>query len=253
MPDDQNLPKNSIPEENSIPASPQEPMADAPILPMDSEPAEVPPEAPEADGNGFSDESNNIPLSNSDPLEGSGKEETIEKSEENQVTQAEEIPIESTKTAEPEPVLEELKAQISTNEPLPVSTESSSEAKSETGEAEAELEANLPKTETKTSQSPNHTEAKPPYIAPVVPKVIGKNMQELQVKEQKAIKEKLRKRLENVLNLFTKQKSITNDEVEKFLHVSDATATRYLSQLEKEGKIKQNGKTGKGVFYSKII
>jgi hypothetical protein len=30
------------------------------------------------------------------------------------------------------------------------------------------------------------------------------------------------------------------------------TATRYLSQLEKEGKIKQVGKTGKSVFYSKI-
>ena len=45
---------------------------------------------------------------------------------------------------------------------------------------------------------------------------------------------------------------ITNDEVEKLLHVSDATATRYLSALEKEGKIKQVGKTGKAVVYSKI-
>ena len=35
-----------------------------------------------------------------------------------------------------------------------------------------------------------------------------------------------------------------NDEVEKFLYVSDATATRHLSQFEKKGKIKQNGKTG---------
>ena len=61
------------------------------------------------------------------------------------------------------------------------------------------------------------------------------------------------------MTLFEKKKKgstgspqVTNDEVEKFLHVSDATATRYLSQLEKEGKIKQNGKTGKGVSYSKI-
>ena len=51
--------------------------------------------------------------------------------------------------------------------------------------------------------------------------------------------------------LNTKNK-ITNDEVEKLLHVSDATATRYLSALEKEGKIKQVGKTGKAVVYSKI-
>jgi len=51
--------------------------------------------------------------------------------------------------------------------------------------------------------------------------------------------------------LNTKGK-ITNDEVEKLLHVSDATATRYLSALEKEGKIQQVGKTGKAVEYTRI-
>lgn len=40
--------------------------------------------------------------------------------------------------------------------------------------------------------------------------------------------------------------------VENLLHVSDATATRYLSALAKEGKIKQVGKTETGVVYSKI-
>ena len=45
---------------------------------------------------------------------------------------------------------------------------------------------------------------------------------------------------------------ITNDEVEKLLHVSDATATRYLEQLEKEGKIKQEGRTGQSVSYTKL-
>ena len=44
---------------------------------------------------------------------------------------------------------------------------------------------------------------------------------------------------------------VTNDEVEKLLHVSDATATRYLQSLEKESKIKQVGVTGKAVFYEK--
>ena len=60
------------------------------------------------------------------------------------------------------------------------------------------------------------------------------------------------KKLDKIMTLFLKNSKITNDEVEKFLHVSDATATRYLSQLEKEGKIKQSGKTGKGVSYLKI-
>ena len=46
--------------------------------------------------------------------------------------------------------------------------------------------------------------------------------------------------------------AITNDEVEKLLRVSDATATRYLDALEKEGRVRQEGKTGKAVFYEKI-
>jgi Fic family protein len=61
-----------------------------------------------------------------------------------------------------------------------------------------------------------------------------------------------RKKLDRVMTLFLKHSKITNDEVEKFLHVSDATATRYLSQLEKENKIKQVGKTGHAVSYSRI-
>lgn len=64
--------------------------------------------------------------------------------------------------------------------------------------------------------------------------------------------EKKREKLDKILNLFAERQTVTNDEVEKILHVSDATATRYLETLEKEGKIKQVGKTGKGVKYEKI-
>ncbi len=45
---------------------------------------------------------------------------------------------------------------------------------------------------------------------------------------------------------------ITNDDVEELLDVSDATATRYLSELEDEGKLRQVGTTGKSVYYVKI-
>lgn len=44
---------------------------------------------------------------------------------------------------------------------------------------------------------------------------------------------------------------ISNDDVQKLLGVSDATAERYLDELEDEGKLKQVGKTGQSVFYSK--
>jgi len=75
---------------------------------------------------------------------------------------------------------------------------------------------------------------------------------ELLVKARNMIQFRKRKKLNKVMTLFLKKQKITNDEVEKFMHVSDATAGRYLSTLVKEGKIKQTGKTGKSVFYSKI-
>ena len=59
------------------------------------------------------------------------------------------------------------------------------------------------------------------------------------------------KKLLKIMALFAKQTAVTNDEVEKLLHVSDATATRYLSELEKRGKLKQVGTTGRGVSYVK--
>ena len=56
---------------------------------------------------------------------------------------------------------------------------------------------------------------------------------------------------EKLLDIFrqAQNKKITNNDIEKLLGVSDATATRYLDELEKEEKIKQIGKTGQGVYY----
>ena len=67
-----------------------------------------------------------------------------------------------------------------------------------------------------------------------------------------ATQDRKRKKCDKIMMALTTKNKITNDEVEKLLHVSDATATRYLSALEKEGRIRQVGKTGHGVVYSKI-
>jgi hypothetical protein len=71
-------------------------------------------------------------------------------------------------------------------------------------------------------------------------------------KAKLAIQSRKRKKLDKIMNLFAKQTSISNNDVQKLLYVSDATATRYLGILIKEGKIKQEGKTGKAVSYFKI-
>ena len=75
---------------------------------------------------------------------------------------------------------------------------------------------------------------------------------DLTVKARAVIQGRKRKKLDKILEFVTTKGSVTNDQVEKLLHVSDATATRYLTQLEKEGKLKQEGKTGKSVKYSKM-
>lgn len=95
-------------------------------------------------------------------------------------------------------------------------------------------------------------EPEPEKEKPRISYLKSQKAKELLVMARNAIQFRKRKKLDKVMSLFLQHSKITNDEVEKFLHVSDATATRYLSQLEKEGKIKQNGKTGKGVSYSRI-
>ncbi len=65
-------------------------------------------------------------------------------------------------------------------------------------------------------------------------------------------KEKKRENLEKIREIFGRQGRVANDDVEKLLGVSDATATRYLDELEKEGFIRQVGKTGKHVYYENL-
>ena len=43
---------------------------------------------------------------------------------------------------------------------------------------------------------------------------------------------------------------IQNNDVEKLVAVSNATAERYLDELEKEGKLTQHGAIGQSVFYT---
>ena len=57
---------------------------------------------------------------------------------------------------------------------------------------------------------------------------------------------------EKILGFLKSNEKVTNNDVEKLLGVSDATATRYLNELEKEQKIKQIGTVGHAVYYRLI-
>lgn len=56
-------------------------------------------------------------------------------------------------------------------------------------------------------------------------------------------------RKSKVLVVLKGQGRITNDDVEKLVNVSHSTATRYLDELEQEGKIIQKGTIGQSVYY----
>jgi Fic family protein len=77
-------------------------------------------------------------------------------------------------------------------------------------------------------------------------------VRDILAKASAKIQSKKKAKLEKIMSALNTKNKITNDEVEKLLHVSDATATRYLAQLEKEGTITQVGKTGKSVKYQKL-
>lgn len=55
-----------------------------------------------------------------------------------------------------------------------------------------------------------------------------------------------------IMQFISDHGRVKNDDVQKLCGVSDAMATKYLQLLENKGKIIQIGKTGTGVFYTKI-
>lgn len=228
-------------------------MTDIPIPATDLPTPEVPLEATEAPKDDFSVKSNDIPPSDSTLIEPEKEPETEERPRENEPIPE---PIsESIMVSEPVQAIESLDsvsspqatAQMGGNEPL-------------TPEPEIKIEPNIQETKPEPVSVSNSNavneikpEPEPEKINPVPIIVPNRNkILELLTKAKNAIQFRKRKKLNKIMSLFLKKSKITNDEVEKFLHISDATTTRYLSQLKKEGKIKQNGKTGKNVFYSKI-
>ena len=70
---------------------------------------------------------------------------------------------------------------------------------------------------------------------------------------REATAEQRRDNKKKILELFGQKEQVSNDDVQKRLGVSDATATRYLEELEAEGFVGQSGKTGRSVYYVKRL
>lgn len=55
-----------------------------------------------------------------------------------------------------------------------------------------------------------------------------------------------------IYELLETNHPLRNNDVEAMIDISDATATRYFDELQKEGKVRQVGRTGKHVYYEKV-
>lgn len=60
------------------------------------------------------------------------------------------------------------------------------------------------------------------------------------------------KNKQKVLDLLQKETELTNEQIRKSLRVSDRSVVRYMDELEKERKVKQLGRVGRGVSYKLI-
>lgn len=65
-----------------------------------------------------------------------------------------------------------------------------------------------------------------------------------------AVQERTEKRLEKILQATQRAGQITNDGVEELFCISDRTASAYLSQLTKSGRLQRHG-SGRSTYYTK--
>jgi len=76
-------------------------------------------------------------------------------------------------------------------------------------------------------------------------KIIGEGLSRYQKEIQKGKED----RKSQILELFKTKTELTNNDVEKVLGVSDATATRYFDELEREGIVEVFGDSKRAAKY----
>ena len=86
----------------------------------------------------------------------------------------------------------------------------------------------------------------PPSPAPEV----GNTIQRLLAKAKEKIQFRKQAKLEKIMVFAKAQGGVTNDQAQKLLRVSDATASRYLAQLTKGGRLRLVKAVGRGARYA---
>lgn len=117
-------------------------------------------------------------------------------------------------------------------------------------------QAQEPAPQEEPQQESNINTETPEPVPALEPQVIASTFpisqaREFLIKAREMIQFRKRKKLEKIMGLFLQKQTIANDDVQKLLYVSDATATRYLDHLERKGRIKKEN-AGKYLVYSRM-
>lgn len=107
----------------------------------------------------------------------------------------------------------------------------------------------------KEGSRPQETPQAPPaaFPAPTQPQSAPPSppKQSKRLHMQQIVGLRKQERINKVLTHARDKRSIKNDDVQKLLRVSDATATNYLRELVKKGKLRKTG-VGKGTKYEPL-
>lgn len=166
---------------------------------------------------------------------------------------------EETKQELPTPPIEEPKPQET---PLPESSQSPQQAQQPPVEEVPPPIKLEPEKLTEQPQQPENplpveADAKAGQNPQLSPEDIQKQVDEklkveLDLRRQKANEARIKKKEENltkIFNLVQSKRVVTNDEVRDLLHVSQSTATNYLTEMVNRGMLKKEGERG-GAKYS---
>ena len=119
-------------------------------------------------------------------------------------------------------------------------------------ESPAPVDANLAAEPPSEIAEPLPTQQQPQVIEKIIYQTPPNFIQNLLIKARAKIQERKRKKLDKIMLLFELNSEISNSNIQNLLRTTKRSANRYLNILEKEGKITQVGKTGRGVKYVRI-
>src|SRR3989339_2168187 len=132
------------------------------------------------------------------------------------------------------------------NQSIPPIVEDQSTTRQDVPQVEIKVE------ESPTASAPEPMAPQPPPTTDPPPAAAGSSesiISRLLTKARQAIKQRKEKKKQKILSALAEKGQLTNEDIRKLLRCSDATARRFLTELEKEGKIQQIGNDGISVHY----